>query len=528
MTFPIARFCALSACLLSAVLLSAQQANNIPESFANKITTAHLKSHLEVLASPEKEGRETGQPGNLAAATYIADFFNQNGIPAMGDHGSWFQKMDYTTESWSKISMSANGKDYYHGKDFYALPAFNVENENIHDQQLLFLGYGIDDEKYSDYKGQKVKDKILLILNNEPRDAEGRSYLTGKDSLSGWSTDWNRKIETASRKGAKAVIIVDDDFTQHLSKVRKQFNAITFGLSVANANWVNHCFISPEMATELAGKKWAKINASRGRIQETGKSVTAIRIKCPVDISMMKHTYAVSSNNVLGYIEGSDPLLKDEVVIVSAHYDHLGKKGEVIYFGADDNASGTSGVLEIAAAFAAAKKAGNGPRRSILCLLVTGEEKGLWGSMYYTLHPVFPLKNTVADVNIDMIGRVDDKHLADPDYIYVIGSNRMSTALHEINEKANATYTHLKLDYTFNAKDDPNRYYYRSDHYNFAQKGIPVIFYFNGTHADYHKPTDTVEKIDLNTMVKRARLAFYTAWELANRDERIKVDVIND
>jgi Zn-dependent M28 family amino/carboxypeptidase len=145
--------------------------------------------------------------------------------------------------------------------------------------------------------------------------------------------------------------------------------------------------------------------------------------------------------------------------------------------------------------------------------------------MYYTLHPVFPLENTVADVNIDMIGRVDDKHADNPDYIYVIGSDRLSTALHKINEAANDSYTRLKLDYTYNAKDDPNRYYFRSDHYNFAKNGIPVIFYFNGTHADYHKPTDTIEKINMDVLVKRTRLAFYTAWELANRDERIEVDV---
>jgi Zn-dependent M28 family amino/carboxypeptidase len=159
---------------------------------------------------------------------------------------------------------------------------------------------------------------------------------------------------------------------------------------------------------------------------------------------------------------------------------------------------------------------------------VSGEEKGLLGSEYYSEHPVFPLENTVADVNVDMIGRTDQKHEGNANYIYVIGSNRLSTELHDINEAANAQYAHLDLDYTFNAKNDPNRFYYRSDHYNFARKGIPSIFYFSGVHKDYHQPSDTVDKIMFEKMEKIGRLIFYTAWELANREDRIRVNVKED
>ena len=158
-------------------------------------------------------------------------------------------------------------------------------------------------------------------------------------------------------------------------------------------------------------------------------------------------------------------------------------------------------------------------------MLVTAEEKGLLGSEYYTARPVFPLESTVANINVDMVGRVDEKYQDNPDYIYVIGSDRLSTELHQINEQANDTYMHLTLDYTYNEPNDPNRYYYRSDHYNFAEKGIPAIFYFNGTHDDYHRASDTVEKINFAKMEKIGRLVFYTAWELANRDKRIEVDV---
>ena len=229
----------------------------------------------------------------------------------------------------------------------------------------------------------------------------------------------------------------------------------------------------------------------------------------------------IKGENVIGFIEGTD--LKEELIIITAHYDHLGKHQDKIFNGADDDGSGTSATLEIAEAFMLAKKEGNGPRRSVLIMPVSGEEKGLLGSKYYTDHPIYPLENTVANLNIDMIGRVDDWH-ENGDYVYLIGADMLSQELHDISEQTNDQYIGLELDYTFNAEDDPNRYYYRSDHYNFAKNNIPVIFYFNGVHEDYHKVTDTVEKIDFNKIQTITRLVFLTAWELANRDERIQLN----
>jgi Zn-dependent M28 family amino/carboxypeptidase len=181
-------------------------------------------------------------------------------------------------------------------------------------------------------------------------------------------------------------------------------------------------------------------------------------------------------------------------------------------------------LLEMAQAFAQAKAEGHGPRRSVLFMPVSGEEKGLLGSEYYSEHPVFPLENTVADLNIDMIGRFDSAHADGKPYVYIIGSDRLSTDLHNINERANETYVGLQLDQTFNAHDDPNRFYYRSDHYNFARKGIPVIFYFSGVHEDYHGPKDEVDRIRFDLLEARARLVFHTAWILADREDRIVVD----
>lgn len=234
---------------------------------------------------------------------------------------------------------------------------------------------------------------------------------------------------------------------------------------------------------------------------------------------------AVATENVVAIIEGSSK--PEEYIVISSHLDHEGIKNGKIYNGADDDGSGTVALLEIAEAFQAAAAAGNGPARSIIFLHVSGEEKGLLGSRYYTDNPLYPLANTVANLNIDMVGRTDPKRESDNrNYVYLIGTDRLSTELHEISEAANAASVNMELDYTYNAADDPNRFYFRSDHYNFAKNNIPVIFYFNGTHADYHKPTDTVEKIEYDLLAQRAQLVFYTAWELANRENRIVVDKV--
>jgi len=228
------------------------------------------------------------------------------------------------------------------------------------------------------------------------------------------------------------------------------------------------------------------------------------------------------SENVLALVKGTEK--PDEVVVISAHLDHEGIKNGKIYNGADDDGSGTVAILEIAQAFKMAERAGKGPKRSILFLHVTGEEKGLLGSKYYTENPVYPLENTVCDLNIDMIGRIDNRHKKDPNYLYLIGSDKLSTELHNVSEAVNKKYTNINLDYKYNDENDPNRFYYRSDHYNFAKHNIPIIFYFNGTHADYHQPSDTPDKINYELLEKRTRLVFHTAWEVANRGERIFAD----
>jgi hypothetical protein len=233
------------------------------------------------------------------------------------------------------------------------------------------------------------------------------------------------------------------------------------------------------------------------------------------------------SENVLAYIKGSEK--PDEVIIISAHLDHLGiSEDGQIFNGADDDGSGTVALMEMAQAFKLAEDAGFRPKRSVLFLHLTGEEIGQKGSEFYIKYPIFELENTVANLNIDMIGRIDDLHKDNKDYIYLIGSDRLSKELHYISDKVNLAFFNINLDYRFNVENDKNHYYERSDHYSFANQNIPVIFYFNGEHKDYHKVSDTPEKIDYSMLERRTKLIFATAWQIANQEKRVALDTDNE
>ncbi len=288
-----------------------------------------------------------------------------------------------------------------------------------------------------------------------------------------------------------------------------------------DAQTPNTFIISEKTAEAITGAGWAEMK-EKGKKEQVKPAV----FPANTAIEFQKKTQFLQSSNVLGIIEGTDK--KDEWLIITAHYDHLGKRGDVIYYGADDDGSGTVSVIEMAEAFAKAKAAGKGPRRSILFMTVSGEEKGLWGSEYYSDNPTISLDKITANLNIDMIGRTDTERMK-PDtlnYVYVVGDDKLSSELKPISEAANTKYTKLVLDYKYNDPNDKDRIYYRSDHYNFARKGVPIIFYYDGMlKADYHKPTDTPDKINYTLLAKRAQLVFYTAWEMANRDSLLKRDI---
>lgn len=489
--------------------------------YAMTITEQDLLQHLSTLASDEFEGRETGEPGNDMAARYISDQFKSLGVKPLGLEKSFFQPVAFTFTKWQTTELTVNGKKFRHLWDFLAFPDVN-ENISSAPEDLVFLGYGIDDKNYSDYKGNNVNGKSILIYNGEPQKEDGYNHVSQNKNLSGW--DVEKKLELAKSRGVKFVYIIENDIKGFLSSSRDRLlsgNMQLGDMTKIKPKTANHAFISSDVAKEMMGNKIKKVIKSRDRSRKKGKAKD-ISLSSNIDLVLKKDQNVLSSQNVLGFIEGTEK--KDEIIVVSAHYDHLGKRADDIYNGADDNASGTSTVLEIAEAFKLAKESGEGPKRSILCILFTGEEKGLLGSRYYSESPVLPLAGTVANVNVDMIGRVDKKYMEDPNYIYVIGSDRLSSDLHRINEAVNQKYAQITLDYTYNDENDPNRYYNRSDHFNFARKGVPAIFYFSGVHEDYHRTSDTAEKIMFGKMEKVARLIFHTTWELANREDRIRVD----
>lgn len=524
--------------LLMTITLTAQEekpmnngfqltAPNDPVPFAETITKEDMKELLTVLAADDMEGRETGTPGNAKAAQFIAKQLEKIGVPKVEKLNSYFQDIAFTAQTWEDISMTVGDKTYRNLWDYYAFPNLNSDRNPQNIGEVVFLGYGIDDPNYSDYKGRSVKGKTILIYDGEPQ-KEGISRITKSSDVSEWTTDRKKKLRTAYAKGVSTVLIIDGNLTQNLGELRGQLldGRMKMGAGEkTNELYANSIYISTEIAKNIIGGQEKKFTKFRKKIERKGKS-KALKLPTKLALKQDKKINQLLGSNIIGFIEGTDPVLKNEIVVVSAHYDHIGKRGNDVYNGADDNGSGSTTVLEIAEAFKKAKDQGVGPRRSVMTLWVTGEEKGLLGSEYYSEFPVFPLENTVVDVNVDMVGRVHSKYEDNPNYIYVIGADRLSTELHKINEAANTKYSNLVLDYTYNDENDPNRFYYRSDHYNFAKNGIPAIFYFNGTHKDYHMISDTVDKINFDKMENIGRLIFHTAWELANRDKRIEVDVV--
>jgi len=499
--------------------------------FAATITAADMKFLIDTLASDAMQGRETGEPGQRIAADFIAEQFKAVGLPPVADRRTYFQNIFLKRETWFDLALNVEGQAFKNRTDYYVYPAFNASQPATQIKEVVFVGYGIEDAKYNDYAKADVKGKAVVFYDGEPLDNKGLSLLTGTEARTQWSLDWKRKVKLAADKGASVVFIIDPNLAENLKSNSRRLSARGWTptspyAEPENKGLINNIFISQTLANAFFGKKIEKAEEAYSSLKNRD-GFKPVKIKTNVELRMVKDVRTLEGSNVVGFIEGTDPNLKNEYVVITAHYDHLGIAGDVVYNGADDNASGTAGVIEIARAFAKAKEEGVGPKRSVVCMLVSGEEKGLLGSRFYVEFPLFPLERTVANVNIDMIGRVDNRHADNPDYIYVIGSDRMSTELHEINEFANATHTQLELDYKYNDPKDPNRYYERSDHYNFAERGVPAIFYFNGTHADYHKATDTADKIDSAAAAKRAQLAFYTAWDLANRPVRITADVRN-
>lgn len=484
-----------------------------PVVYGNTITSEELKDMLYTYASDEFEGRETGEPGQKRAVEYLKQQYKDMGIASPLGGDDYFQEVPLEKQMSPKSKLSINGVAMTEFQDYFLLRA--DQSETINTSNIVFAGYGIDTDTYSDYQGLDVNNKVVLVKSGEPKNADGTFMVSGTAEGSKWSNgrqSLSAKSEAAKDHGAKALIFVDETlFSTYATYMANMAAKGQTGRLTLKSSQPEMIFM---MANEATAKKLMPDVMER---QEPGM------ISSKLMLEIESQSEQLSSENVVAFIKGSEK--PDEILVISAHLDHEGIKDGEVYNGADDDGSGTIAILEIAEAFKMAVKDGLTPRRSILFLHVTGEEKGLLGSRHYTDNdPIFPLKNTIADLNIDMIGRTDPARKGDRNYVYLIGSDKLSTELHDISEAVNTKYANVVLDYTYNDENDPNRFYYRSDHYNFAKNNIPVIFYFNGTHADYHKPSDTPDKIEYDLLENRTRLVFYTAWELANRDDRIIVD----
>lgn len=490
---------------LASTFAMAQEGDDAAK-YASLITPKALKEKLTILAGADMEGRETASPGQKKAAAYIEGLFKSYGLQP-GNGNSYQQVYPVYLDAMSEPMLKVNGKTFGWDKEF----TFSMNNmsNGYHDTKgIVFAGYGIVDEtaKTNDYKGLDVKGKVVMVL-------DGGAAPAAPGGRRGFNP-YAAKIEAAKNNGAVGLLIVSSAFPRSIPTPLKSQR---MALQIPEVP-VFVAMISDEVASALLGRT-AKVPFAELKNVNKGNYISELHI------GAVKNPEVRESSNVIAVLPGTDRA--NEYVFLTGHYDHLGKNGNVIYYGADDDGSGSVGVIQMAEAFSAAAKKGIKPRRTILFMTVSGEEKGLLGSEYYSEHPTVDLSKASVDLNTDMIGRGDSsrKNTDTLNYIYVIGHDKLSSELAPINESVNKKYTNLILDYKYDDPNDQNRIYYRSDHYNFAKKGVPILFFYDGMlGADYHKPTDTVDKIQFGVMAKRAQLVFHTAWVIANKDNLLKRD----
>jgi hypothetical protein len=487
----------------------------------DSITPGELRMHLQFLASQELGGRYTLSPSFAIAARYLATRLEAYGFKGAGEHGDFLQTFQVVSSkpdtAKSSLEITAGGKtNSYHFGDFYAGATSGTGSA---EGQVVFVGAGISSpaQKVDDYAGVDVKGKIVLIVPGVPSSIDA-AKLEENESGSG----------AAQAHGAVGILQLPPQRLLELMK-NKGFADRAAGresvrLAKDSEGKLPAVTLGPGVAEEILSSVGLDLKNvyDLGRKQKLQSRKTDISVK----MAVFMQTTVTTTQNVAATLEGTDPNLKNEYVVFSAHYDHLktGANGE-IYPGADDDGSGTTAILTIAHAMSLEH-----PKRSVLVMFHAGEELGLLGSEYNTDYaPAVPLDKMVADLNIDMIGRskpagdqnAADEHLTDANSVYLVGSNRISQELHQLSEETNSQFQKMKLDYYYNDPDNPERIYYRSDHWNYAKHGVPVIFYFDGVHVDYHKPTDTVDKIDFDKMTKITRLVFETGWRIANLDHRL-------
>jgi len=504
---------------------------------ANTITPEQLKDYLTFIASDELEGRDTPSRGLNIAALFIATKLSRWGLKPAGGDGTYFQEMllRRTKIDQARTKVAVGDETFEFGKDFLARPSAAKVSGRV-----VYVGFGyFHKEKNINFFGDvDVEGKIVVYSSGYP------IGLSRRDMVGTQGEDWDNAAGYARKHGAKALIMIPgyrqlvawersartntERGTLTVDRLEEKKEAddddnSPLPVITASAQLVSALFNDEkETAADVFNSSFTGIAPASFALSDD----RVVTVEIGTAIAHEK------TQNVVGILEGSDSQLKDEYVAIGAHYDHVGTGapigGDSIYNGADDDGSGTVAMIAIAEALS------KGPRlsRSMLFVWHAGEEKGLLGSKYFTEFPTVPLKSVVTQLNIDMIGRSKtaedtnpaDKDLSTPDEVYVIGSHAMSTTLGELSEEVNKSYNQLKLNYRYDDPTDPNRFFFRSDHYNYAQKGVPIAFFFDGVHQDYHKVSDSVEKIDFEKMSKVARTICATAIELATMPQRPAID----
>lgn len=502
------------------------------------ITEAQLRDYLYFIASDEMEGRDTPSRGLDTTAKFIGMMLSRWGYQPAGDNGTYYQKIKLSRDKveGEKSSLSLNGQTFKYGDDFLSQgPAGMGTYKAVYAGNGWFIK-GKMDAYQSGSSRLDVRDKIVIISSAGQGLPGGISFRELQGMKRG--EDWMDPVSYAAKNGAKAIITLPNfqtisNWQRQRARAGQAGGLRPEGIGGGNMTSLPSALVSlPVMEALFSGER-----ESAGNVFSKaggGEPLPGFELNKSITLNFASKTEVLYTQNVVAIYPGSDPVLKNEYVAIGAHYDHVGigqpdASGDAIYNGADDDGSGTTGVLGIAEALA---KGTAKPKRSILFVWHCGEEKGLWGSEYFTNHPTVDLKQVVTQLNIDMIGRSKkegdtnprNKELSGPDEIYVIGSKMMSSELGDLSEKVNNGYLKLKFDYRYDDPKDPNRFFFRSDHFNYAQKGVPIIFYFDGVHEDYHRPGDQPEKIDYKKMEKVARTVLATAWELANQAGRPKID----
>ncbi len=478
------------------------------------IKAADLRIHDTILSSDSLEGRETSYPGQEKAAQYIASQFMKAGLKPIGDNGTYFQHFDLDltrTDDATNVSVrtESSTQTFSWLKDFVSFGT----RDTVLSGSVAFVGFM--DSALDSVSQAKLAGKIVVAFVGKRLEARDTAAPAMQRVFRSFRRD----------PGVLATLVVADErgssSFEKISSLFRSFGADRGSMSLKGITRQPRAqslvfFVSSAIANEILRQNGSTMSELRTRAEKDSIFSPRFFERTTMTIQTKVERQDRHSENVVGLLAGSDPELKKQVVVFSAHYDHLGKSADGrIYHGADDDGSGTSMVLDLAQAFTANKVR---PKRSILFMTVAGEEKGLLGSSYYVSHPLIPLDQTIADINTDMIGRVDPKHdsLKVVDYTYVIGSDKISTELDSVLHVANAESENLTLDYQYNDENDPNQFYRRSDHFNFARNGIPIVFFFTGVHVDYHQPTDTVDKILFDRMAKIGKLVYYTGWKVAN------------